>query len=95
MIGLIHSHNILFTFFHTVFILLLLLLFNNIKYAKSVPSHEIQIISDGEDTGVDGEPVDLLVTSRRGDKQNDQRLFGTFSSAGHNYETAGDIVQVV
>ncbi|VDK87376.1 unnamed protein product [Onchocerca ochengi] len=58
------------------------------------PVREFQIITDPEATvATDGEPIDLLVSSRSGDKQNDQRLFGTFSAAGRNYETSGDIVQ--
>lgn len=60
---------------------------------RGIPARELQIITDS-DTAVDGEPIDLLVSSRSGDKQNDQRLFGTFSAAGCNYETSGDIVQV-
>ncbi|CAG9537966.1 unnamed protein product [Cercopithifilaria johnstoni] len=60
-----------------------------------IPVREFQIITDPEvAVAADGEPIDLLVSSRSGDKQNDQRLFGTFSAAGRNYETSGDIVQV-
>ncbi|KAM3724157.1 putative E3 ubiquitin-protein ligase [Dirofilaria immitis] len=60
-----------------------------------IPVREFQIITDPERAiAIDGEPIDLLVSSRFGDKQNDQRLFGTFSAAGRNYETSGDIVQV-
>uniref|UniRef100_A0A915Q681 Uncharacterized protein n=1 Tax=Setaria digitata TaxID=48799 RepID=A0A915Q681_9BILA len=56
---------------------------------------QFQIITDPETAlAADGEPIDLLVSSRSGDKQNDQRLFGTFSAAGRNYETSGDIVQM-
>uniref|UniRef100_A0A0R3RNQ3 Phage protein n=1 Tax=Elaeophora elaphi TaxID=1147741 RepID=A0A0R3RNQ3_9BILA len=58
-----------------------------------IPVREFQIIADPEAVAADGEPIDLLVSSRSGDKQNDQRLFGTFSAAGRNYETSGDIVQ--
>ncbi|VDO33886.1 unnamed protein product [Brugia timori] len=61
-----------------------------------IPVREFQIITDPEaGIAADGEPIDLLVSSRSGDKQNDQRLFGTFSAAGRNYETSGDIVQLI
>lgn len=65
------------------------------KSVYAIPVREFQIIADPEGAiAADGEPIDLLVSSRSGDKQNDQRLFGTFSAAGRNYETSGDIVQV-
>ncbi|VDM98312.1 unnamed protein product [Thelazia callipaeda] len=66
----------------------------NGNWVIAAPGREFQILGDSEKiTGADGEPIDLLVSSRAGKKQNDQRLFGTFSAAGRNYETSGDIVQ--
>ncbi|KHN88845.1 hypothetical protein Tcan_06992 [Toxocara canis] len=59
---------------------------------ESVPSRQVQIVSDGS-LSEDGEPIDLLVSFRVGERQNDQRLYGSFSAAGRNYETSGDIVQ--
>ncbi|VDM83996.1 unnamed protein product [Strongylus vulgaris] len=38
-----------------------------------------------------GESVDLIVSHGR---QTEQRLFGSFSPAGLNYEVQGDVVQV-
>uniref|UniRef100_A0A0M3I6Y0 PLAT domain-containing protein n=1 Tax=Ascaris lumbricoides TaxID=6252 RepID=A0A0M3I6Y0_ASCLU len=60
---------------------------------ESMPSRQVQIISDGS-LDDDREPIDLLISFRVGEKQNDQRLYGSFSAAGRNYETSGDIVQV-
>ncbi|VBB35200.1 unnamed protein product, partial [Acanthocheilonema viteae] len=64
------------------------------KSVYGIPVREFQIITDPDAAiAADGGPIDLLVSSRSGDKQNNQRLFGTFSAAGRNYETSGDIVQ--
>ncbi|EFO14156.1 hypothetical protein LOAG_14368, partial [Loa loa] len=79
----------------TIFLLLFFAVTQIITDSVSgIPVREFQIITDPERAVVaDGEPIDLLVSSRFGDKQNNQRLFGTFSAAGRNYETSGDIVQ--
>lgn len=74
--------------------LLITYLFLSSLLFYAAPSPEIQIISNSESTNIENEAVDLLISYRFGDKQNSQRLFGTFSNAGSNYETAGDIIQV-
>lgn len=67
----------------------------NANLISGIPVREFQIITDPENSiAIDGEPIDLLVSTRSGDQKRDQRLFGTFSAAGRNYETSGDIVQV-
>ncbi|VDN50467.1 unnamed protein product [Dracunculus medinensis] len=73
--------------------LLITYLFLSSLLFYAAPSPEIQIISNSESTNIENEAVDLLISYRFGDKQNSQRLFGTFSNAGSNYETAGDIIQ--
>lgn len=80
------------TVFLTLFFIVAVIIADSVY---GIPVREFQIITDPEAAvAADGEPIDLLVSSRSGDKQNDQRLFGTFSAAGRNYETSGDIVQV-
>ncbi|CAJ0599689.1 unnamed protein product [Cylicocyclus nassatus] len=52
---------------------------------------DFMVLAGPTDRVVVGESVDLIVSHGR---QTEQRLFGSFSPAGLNYEVQGDVVQV-